>query len=78
VRAGDLREYLVSRRVQCAVIVLVSALGVPAARVDAAAPRRVFVIGDSVTLGAEYAIESQAPGHGWSATIDAKGRPHHC
>ena len=72
VRAGGLREYVVSRRAGGALVVLMSALVVHAAPAGAATPRPVFVIGDSVSLGAESAIQSQAPGQGWAVAIDAK------
>jgi hypothetical protein len=38
----------------------------------AALPRRLFVIGDSVSLGAKATVVGQAPGHGWDVTVDAK------
>ncbi|HEY5011980.1 MAG TPA: hypothetical protein VIK61_04645, partial [Acidimicrobiia bacterium] len=61
-----------SRRVGCAVVVLVSAVAAFPVRTDAVTPRRVFVIGDSVTVGAAPAIERQAPAHGWAVTVDAQ------
>ena len=39
---------------------------------DGLVSRRAFVIGDSVTVGAESAITAQAPTHGWAVTVDAK------
>ncbi len=61
-----------SWQVAAGLAVLLSALVVPAIPTDAAAPRQVFVLGDSVTVGATAAIRSQAPGRGWTVTIDAQ------
>ncbi len=57
----------------CAVAVLLAATTlVPPSHAGAAVPRHLFVIGDSVSLGAKATVEREAPGHGWSATVDAK------
>ena len=71
-RAGFRAVRAWSRRVACAVTVLVSAVAVLPVRADAVDARRVFMIGDSVTVGAAPAIEGQAPAHGWVVTVDAK------
>jgi len=53
-------------------VACVFAFAVPAGAARAAELRPVFVLGDSVTVGATPSIEADAAAHGWAVTIDAK------
>jgi lysophospholipase L1-like esterase len=61
-----------SRRVGCALAVVLSAVTVVPVHAGAVAERRVFVVGDSVTVGATPAVDRAAPARGWAVTVDAK------
>jgi lysophospholipase L1-like esterase len=75
--AGRRSVRMLSRR---ALRVLSAAVGVAVlagttmlpSHAGAAVPRRVFVLGDSVTLGAKATVVREAPSHGWEATVDGK------
>ena len=51
---------------------LLVATTVGASHAGAAVPRRLFIIGDSVSLGAKATVVGEAPAHGWDVTVDAK------
>jgi lysophospholipase L1-like esterase len=75
--AGRLADRVSSRRAVrvlsgCAGVALLVATTVPPSHAGAAAPRRLFVLGDSVTLGAKSAVLGETPSRGWAATVDAK------
>jgi lysophospholipase L1-like esterase len=72
---GAPRSARVARRVGALSLVIACtfAHAVPAGATET---RPVFVLGDSVTVGATPAIEADAAAHGWAVTIDARiGRP---
>jgi lysophospholipase L1-like esterase len=56
----------------CAGVALLVATTVPPSHAGAAAPRRLFVLGDSVSLGAKATVERGAPGRGWAVSVDGK------
>lgn len=56
----------------CAIVAVVSSIVGFAAPAHGGELRRVFLLGDSVTVGATPAIESDAVAHGWSVSIDAE------
>jgi lysophospholipase L1-like esterase len=61
-----------SRRLVGGLTVLVSVAVALPVHASAASPLRVFVIGDSVTVGATPVVERQATALGWTVTVDAK------
>ena len=59
-------------RAGACVFAITCLLGTGAVPAGSAERREVFVLGDSVTVGATPAIEAGAAAHGWSVAIDAE------